>query len=56
MLLWFSRSDGKYSFRNLLSLLIDTYINTEQEKMRLFNGIETIPCVAKKAKWAFKMD
>tara|TARA_B000000565_G_scaffold255068_1_gene234786 strand:+ start:1242 stop:2189 length:948 start_codon:yes stop_codon:yes gene_type:complete len=36
------------------SLLIDTYINSEEEKMRLFNGIETIPCVKKKAQWAIK--
>jgi len=36
------------------SLLIDTYISSEEEKMRLFNGIETIPCVKKKASWAIK--
>ena len=27
------------------SLLIDTYITDENEKTKLFNGIETIPCV-----------
>ena len=32
------------------SLLIDTYITDEEEKTRLFNGIETIPCI-KKAQW-----
>jgi len=35
------------------SLLIDQYCrNDEAEKMRLFNAIGTIPCVAKKAEWA----
>ena len=36
------------------SLLIDTYITDEAEKTKLFNGIETIPCVKKKAEWAIK--
>ena len=36
------------------SLLIDTYISDEAEKTKLFNGIETIPCVKKKAEWAIK--
>jgi ribonucleoside-diphosphate reductase beta chain len=36
------------------SLLIDTYISDESEKTKLFNGIETIPCVKKKAEWAIK--
>jgi ribonucleoside-diphosphate reductase beta chain len=36
------------------SLLIDTYIKDTQEKNRLFNAIETIPSVAKKAHWAIK--
>ena len=34
------------------SLLIDTYIKDSKEKDRLFNAIETIPCVKKKADWA----
>ena len=34
------------------SLLIDTYIKDQKEKARLFNAIETIPIVKKKAKWA----
>lgn len=34
------------------SLLIDTYIKDKTEKNRLFNAIETIPCIAKKADWA----
>jgi len=36
------------------SLLIDTYIRDPAEKARLFNAIETIPCVTKKANWALK--
>jgi ribonucleotide reductase beta subunit family protein with ferritin-like domain len=36
------------------SLLIDTYITNPEEKDKLFNAIETIPCVGKKANWAIK--
>lgn len=36
------------------SLLIDTYIKNSQEKDKLFNALETVPCVAKKADWAMK--
>jgi ribonucleoside-diphosphate reductase beta chain len=36
------------------SLLIDTYIKDPIEKNRLFNAIETVPCVQKKAQWALK--
>ena len=36
------------------SLLIDTYIKNKDEKERLFNAIETVPCVRKKADWAIK--
>jgi len=36
------------------SLLIDKYINDTEEKSKIFRAIETIPCVEKKAKWAFK--
>ncbi|KAJ8656010.1 ribonucleoside-diphosphate reductase small chain [Lichtheimia ornata] len=36
------------------SLLIDTYIKDSQEKEMLFDAIETIPCIKKKADWAFK--
>ncbi|EFA78348.1 ribonucleotide reductase-related protein [Heterostelium album PN500] len=36
------------------SLLIDTYIQNPAEKTKLFNAIETIPCVQKKANWALK--
>ena len=34
------------------SLLIDTYIKDEKEKDRLFNALETVECVQKKAQWA----
>lgn len=34
------------------SLLIDTYIRDPDERYRLFNAIETVPAVQKKAKWA----
>lgn len=36
------------------SLLIDTYIKDVEEKNKIFNSIENIPCVAKKAQWAYK--
>lgn len=36
------------------SLLIDTYIKNPAEKDRLFNSIDTLPCVGKKADWALK--
>ena len=51
-----------YSFQNAMegihsetySLLIDTYIKNEEEKAKLFNAIETIPCIQKKADWALQ--
>ena len=36
------------------SLLIDTYVKDVQEKHKLFNAIDTIPSVTKKAQWAMK--
>jgi len=36
------------------SLLIDTYITDPAEKSMLFNAIETIPAVKRKAEWALK--
>ena len=36
------------------SLLIETYIKDAIEKDRLFNAIEHIPCIQKKASWAQK--
>jgi len=49
-----------YSFQNAMegihsetySLLIDTYVKDEEEKAKLFNAIETIPCIQQKADWA----
>ena len=49
-----------YSFQNAMegihsetySLLIDTYVKNEEEKAKLFNAIETIPCIKDKAEWA----
>ncbi|KAE8744793.1 hypothetical protein FOCC_FOCC008610 [Frankliniella occidentalis] len=38
----------------MYSLLIDTYIADSQEREYLFNAIETLPCVKKKADWAMK--
>merc|ERR1719305_1893019 len=36
----------------MYSLLIDTYIKDTAEKEKLFNAIETVPAVKKKASWA----
>jgi ribonucleoside-diphosphate reductase beta chain len=36
------------------SLLIDTYIKDPVEKKRLFNAIDTLDCVKKKAHWALR--
>lgn len=36
------------------SLLIDTYIKDSKEKDYLFNAIETLDCVTKKADWALR--
>jgi ribonucleoside-diphosphate reductase beta chain len=51
-----------YSFQNAMegihaetySLLIDTYVKNEDEKNHLFQAIDTIPCIGKKAQWALK--
>jgi ribonucleoside-diphosphate reductase subunit M2 len=51
-----------YAFQNAMegihsetySLLIDTYIKDEAEKNNLFQAIDTIPCITKKAEWALK--
>jgi ribonucleotide reductase beta subunit family protein with ferritin-like domain len=34
------------------SLLIDTYVRDPDEKRKILNSIQTIPCVSKKAQWA----
>ena len=36
------------------SLLIDTFIKNDKERNFLFNAVQTIPSVKKKANWAFK--
>lgn len=36
------------------SLLIDTYIKDNDEKQRLFQAYESIPCIKKKAEWALR--
>ncbi|KAM9703511.1 ribonucleoside-diphosphate reductase subunit M2 isoform 1-T2 [Menidia menidia] len=38
----------------MYSLLIDTYIREPQQREFLFNAIETLPCVKKKADWALQ--
>ena len=38
----------------MYSLLIDKYINDPNKKTKLFNAIDTIPCISKKANWALK--
>uniref|UniRef100_A0A8C4JY20 Ribonucleoside-diphosphate reductase subunit M2 n=1 Tax=Dromaius novaehollandiae TaxID=8790 RepID=A0A8C4JY20_DRONO len=38
----------------MYSLLIDTYIKDSKEREFLFNAIETLPCVKKKADWAMR--
>jgi ribonucleoside-diphosphate reductase beta chain len=51
-----------YNFQSMMegihaetySLMIDYYIKDNQRKMDLLNGIETIPCINKKANWAMK--
>ncbi len=36
------------------SLLIDTYIKDKEEQNRLFNAIETVPAIKRKAEWALR--
>ena len=38
----------------MYSILIDTFIRDAEEKHKLLNSIETIPCIKKKAEWALK--
>jgi ribonucleotide reductase beta subunit family protein with ferritin-like domain len=38
----------------MYSILIDTYINDESQKNKLFTALENYPCIAKKANWAKK--
>jgi ribonucleoside-diphosphate reductase subunit M2 len=36
------------------SMLIETYIRDTEEKQRLFEAVETIPCIQRKAEWAMR--
>jgi ribonucleoside-diphosphate reductase beta chain len=36
------------------SLLIDTYVKDNKQRDHLFNAIDTVPCVGKKADWALR--
>ncbi len=38
----------------MYSLLIDTYIKDQMEKLHLLHAIETVPCIQCKANWALK--
>ena len=38
----------------MYSILIDTYIQDNKERNRLFQAIDNFPCIAKKADWAIK--
>merc|ERR1712045_1041567 len=38
----------------MYSLLIDTFVKEPAERERLFNAIETVPAVKRKAEWALK--
>ncbi|CAN0856434.1 Ribonucleoside-diphosphate reductase small chain A [Linum grandiflorum] len=47
--------ENVHSSKNSPNYLMDTYIKDPSEKHRLFNAIENIPCVARKAKWALSL-
>ena len=38
----------------MYSLLIDTYVKEKETREKLFNAIETVPAVKKKANWAMQ--
>jgi len=38
----------------MYSLLIDTYVKDNKQKTYLFDAIDTIPCIRKKADWALR--
>lgn len=38
----------------MYSVLIDTYIHDREEKAKLFDGVRSYPCIAKKSEWARK--
>ena len=39
---------------HMYSLMIETYITDPEEKDRLLNAIETIPCIRRKADWCYR--
>lgn len=57
-----SEARNFYAFQGMIenvhgmvySLLIETYIKDPERKKKLFNAIDTIPCVGQKAQWAQK--
>lgn len=57
-----SEARNFYAFQGMIenihgmvyALLIETYVKDPVRKQELFNGIDTIPCVEKKANWALK--
>lgn len=50
----FSPSTRSQIHSDTYSLLIDTLETDPAEKQRLFQAVETVPCVRKKAEWAIK--
>eukprot|EP00210_Caulerpa_lentillifera_P006322 g6038.t1 len=38
----------------MYSLMLDHYIKDTKQKQKLFNAVQTVPCVKKKAEWAMK--
>ncbi|PIL33130.1 hypothetical protein GSI_04579 [Ganoderma sinense ZZ0214-1] len=38
----------------MYSMLIDTYIREEKDRISLFHGMETVPCIRRKAEWALR--
>lgn len=57
-----SEARNFYAFQSMIenvhgmtySLLLDTFVKDKKRKKELFNAIDTIPAVEKKAKWALK--
>jgi ribonucleoside-diphosphate reductase subunit M2 len=50
----FDNSNRENVHSEVYSLLIDTYIRDPLERLNLFNAIETIPAIKRKADWALK--
>lgn len=45
---------GQNIHSEMYSLLIDTYIKDPKQKTYLFDAVDTIPCIRKKADWALR--